>query len=250
MKRLLIIFILLGFPMAAYCTWNPKECLSKEYSASLDLLQDPDFVNLKAKVISHVHNDLWHSEEKVNLLMDIVLLTKPENCVEVGTYAGASFLPIAAALRFIGHGHAFAIDPWSGAEALRGIPKSDEYHNKLYAYVNMDWIHQQFLDTMENWSLDSYCTSYWAPSGQAIDHIDQIDFLHLDGNYSEEGALLDAQLYLPKVLPGGYILLSHVFIVVDKKCTKMKALWYLLDRCEIIAEIPHVNGYAVLFRKS
>ena len=43
-------------------------------------------------------------------------------------------------------------------------------------------------------------------SVQAISQVQRIDFLHLDGNFSEEGSTLDCRLYLPKVIPGGYVL--------------------------------------------
>ena len=84
-------------------------------------------------------------------------------------------------------------------------------------------------------------------SKKAVAYVPEIDFLHIDGNFSEEGALLDTQLYLPKVAKNGYILISNLLIMIGKHPSKMKALWPLFEQCEIICEIE--NGNAFLFRK-
>ena len=55
--------------------------------------------------------------------MDLVVLLQPEVCVEIGVFTGYSFLPIVTTLAFLDAGSAYAIDPWSNAEAVRGIPK-------------------------------------------------------------------------------------------------------------------------------
>lgn len=45
---------------------------------------------------------------------------------------------------------------------------------------------------INNWNLDSYTTIIHKPSLLAVNDIpDQIDFLHLDGDYSEIGSLRD-----------------------------------------------------------
>ena len=70
---------------------------------------------------------------------------------------------------------------------------------------------------------------------------------HLDGNFSEEGAWQDSEVYLPKVVPGGYILLSNALVSVAGQSAKMKALWPLFDRCDVVCEIDDSN--TLLFRK-
>ena len=81
----------------------------------------------------------------------------------------------------------------------------------------------------------------------AVEQVPEIDFLHLDGNFSEEGILLDIELFLPKVRPGGYILLSNLYQKLDGKLTKMRAMWTLFDSCEIIW---NADPHAALFKKS
>ena len=84
-------------------------------------------------------------------------------------------------------------------------------------------------------------------SHEAVYQIPEIDLLHLDGNFSKIGALLDSVLYLPKIVPGGYVLLSNALATAGGKATKMKALWPLFEQCDLICEID--QGNALLFRK-
>ena len=110
----------------------------------------------------------------------------------------------------------------------------------------MENVKEQFSQMINNWSLSSYCTVLQAPSQQIARLIPSIDFLHIDGNFSEEGALSDTLLYLPKVKPGGYILLSNLCMMINNKATKAKALWPLFDQCKIVGEID--NGNSILFQ--
>ena len=167
-------------------------------------------------------------------------------CVEVGTFSGASALPILTALKYLQVGHAYLIDAWSNQEAIKGID-NDDPNAIWWSQLDMNAVKSQFLQMLENKQLASYCTVIHAPSHQAVSKIESIDFLHLDGNFSEAGSLLDTQLYLPKVKSGGYILLSNVLVTVNQKPTKMRALWPLFNQCEIVSEIE--NGNAILFKK-
>lgn len=221
--------------------------LSKEYSLDSEHLHNPEFQDLKKRLHDFLRNRLWYVEEKVNLIMDVVAMAQPKVCVEIGAGVGSSFLPIAATLHYLGKGHAYSIDAWSIDEAVKGIPEGD-YHERLWSSINMPALQQEFVANINAWSLSPWCTGIASPSREAVSQFGAIDFLHLDGNYSEEGALADAEMYLPKVVPGGYILLSNLFLVSDKKCQKMKSLWYLLDHCEVIAQVEY-NGSTVLFQK-
>lgn len=82
---------------------------------------------------------------------------------------------------------------------------------------------------------------------EAAQKIDEIDFLHLDGNFSEEGSLLDAMQYLPKVNIGGFILLSNALFTVDENISKRSTIWFLYQNCELVFEIDNSN--TMLFRK-
>lgn len=213
--------------------------------SSGEFLQNLEFTALKMEVFKSISGS-WCSEEKANLIMELIFRTQPMVSVEVGTFTGSSFLPIVSALSFLKLGHAYAIDAWSNAEAIQGIPSNDP-HYLWWSTVNMQAAQQSFLKTFANPCLMPYFTTIYASSSEAASQFDRIDFLHLDGNFSEEGSLKDVLHYLPKVPSGGYILLSNVLFSINKQYTKMNALNELLGQCEIIAEVD--NSQTILFQK-
>ena len=189
----------------------------------------------------------WCSEEKINLIMDLILLSTPKTCVEVGVHRGASLLPIAATLKYLNGGVVFCVDAWSNMESVRHL-KDDDLNKKWWSSVDMNDIYRSFKQLITKWSLKPFCIEIHKSSDQAIDEIPQeIDFLHLDGDYSEIGALQDVELYLPKVKKGGYILLSNLYIMVQREQPKIKAFCALSEHCTIVATIENDN--AVLFQK-
>jgi len=241
------IAIFLTLPVIGDLLWAEDPLINIDYERVYpsSILQDRNFAILK-KHVCHYLGGSWCTEEKANLLMDLVVLTQPSVCVEIGVGTGSSILPIAAALSFENNGTVYGIDSWSNNDAVEGIPKDDS-HYKWWSTVNMPWIMERFLQTLDNWTLHSFCSIIPTSSKSAASLFERIDFLHLDGNFSEEGSLADVLLYLPKVNRGGYILLSNVFATVDNQFTKMRSLSVLLEQCEMIYEIENSN--AILFQK-
>lgn len=238
-KTLVTFLILSATPCFADWSSNDLEEIPLMY------IPDLEFQSLKHRV--QMQEDTWCSPEKAGLLMDVIYLTRPQVCVEIGAYVGYTVLPIASTLKFLGEGHLYAIDAWSNEEAVKYISVEDPNHT-WWSNVDMRRIRKEFNDLRKHWSLDPYCTVIPAPSEYAIYMIPEIDFLHLDGNISEEGSWLDLQLFFPKVKSGGYILLSNTFVVVNEKLSKMSSMWKLFDECELMCEIDNSN--TLLFRKN
>lgn len=207
-------------------------------------LPDAGFQELKGRVIKYLANS-WCSAKKAEMIMDLVFAIRPQVCVEIGVFNGSSILPVAATLRHINAGCIYAIDAWSNAEAVKHMPASDP-NFVWWSHVNMDNAKNKFTSLIKEWNLQSCCSVVHATSELAAQRIPEIDFLHLDGNFCEEEALRDVELFLPRVKAGGYILLSNLFQVVDNEYTKMSSMWRLFDECEIIYEIDN----AALFRKN
>jgi hypothetical protein len=209
-------------------------------------VDDEAFRGLKKEVVKRLEGS-WCSAEKAEKMMDLVRETRPKVCVEIGAYAGWTVLPVAATLKYLKEGRVYAIDAWSNHEAVKSIPA----HNINYQWwsrLDMRFIKRQFESLLTEWNLWAYCWIIHDTSEEAVGQIPEIDFLHLDGNCSEEGSLLDTELYLPKVKSGGYILLSNLFFSLDGKHPKMATLWRLMDECEVVWEIEGSN--VVLFRKN
>jgi hypothetical protein len=214
-------------------------------AGNLSAVHSPEFVKLEQKIVNILKTS-WCSEEKARLILEHVVTHRPKICVEIGPFTGSSTLPLLAGLQYLNHGYAYVIDAWSNSEAIRWLPKEDP-NAVWWGSLNMRAIKNQFIQTMDQWSLTPYFQVLHMSSQKAAAQIPGIDFLHLDGNFSEEGALLDTQLYLPKVVPNGHILISNVLIMIGNRPPKMKALWPLFEQCEIVCEIE--NGNAFLFRK-
>lgn len=259
---LLRVFLLMGaliasLPLPAlYSDWDPEYCLSPEEDVSrLAPLNEPDFKNLKSTVLRYLQNS-WCSSEKAELLMDLILLIKPNVCVEVGVGAGSSLLPVATSLKYLSSkrphstkkptGTIYAIDAWSNKIACRNLQKDDP-NRSWWATVDMKQLFELFKKTLATWGVQPYCKVIVKPSLKAAKSLPPIDFLHLDGDYSQSGSLGDVETYLPKVTPGGYILLSNILFTVNGEQPKMSAFCKLCEECEIVAEIENEN--AVLFQK-
>jgi len=228
-----------------YAEWDPSVLQSTPNFRFF--LKKSSYEILKKKIIQELKNS-WCSIEKIHLLMDLTLLTRPKVCVEIGACMGASILPVAATLKHLNSGKIFAIDAWSNLEAIKYLA-DDDPNKQWWAHLDMNSVHAQYQALVKRWSLENVCTEVFGPSTQAINNIPaEIDFLHLDGDYSERGSLEDAELYLPKVKSGGYILLSNFYLMIAREQPKVQTFVALCDQCEIVASIE--NNNAILFRKN
>jgi hypothetical protein len=238
-----LITLVTTISSCAFADWAPEDI----ELADLSHISGAKYKNQKASVIESLKGS-WCSPEKGALLMDLIRLIQPQLCVEVGAWTGSSVLPVAMSLKFNGKGKVYAIDAWSNQIATRYW--SDQDPNKpWWSTVDMKAIKQTFNNLLRNWQVDSYCVPVQDASEKAAARFknETIDFLHLDGDYSEQGSLADVENYLPKVKTGGYILLSHLFTMINGKQPKLKSFKALVQDCEIICEIERDN--AILFRK-
>lgn len=243
-----------------FADWDP-EWVEGDFA----LLETTAYQNIKKQVLKACKGS-WCSEEKAALLMDLITMVKPQNCVEVGAFMGSTTRPIATALKFIDQGHLYAIDAWSNQIATRYWSDSDP-NKSWWSTVDMKTVKNQFENMLKTEKLQKYCTVVHSPAELVIfnspvkedespilspdqldlRYVDGIDFLLLDGDYSEQGSMQDVKHFIPKVKSGGYILLSNLFTMVNGKQPKLKSFVELLNDCEIVCEIEHDN--AILFKK-
>jgi hypothetical protein len=238
-----LLLILLLQTKSAHSQWMPRDML-KEPSSALKALEDPSLNDLTIRV-QEALKDTWCSPEKAKLIMELVAI-KPGVSVDIGAFTGHTTLPMLVALQHVGKGEAYVVEPWSKEETLRGLPAGDP-NTQWWAGIDMNEMRAHFTHLMNHWSLGQSYKLLNMSSEDALALLPTIDFLHIDGNFSAEGALKDSELYVHKVVPGGYILISNVFMKIDGKFTKTKALWPLFEHCEIVCEIDNSN--TLLFRK-
>ncbi len=228
---------------ALFGSWDPEVCFPDR---DLVALESAKYIELKGKVLKEAPGK-WCSAEKVNLLMDLAVIARPLVVVEIGVYRGASALPVAAVLKYFNYGKLYAIDPWNNAIATRLLDPRDPHLN-WWVKVDMEEAELAFQGMIKNWGLEPYCDYFQFPSNVMTGAIPQeIDVLHLDGDHSEVGALQDAELYLPMVKSGGYVLISHLNIMIAGKSTKRLSYDFLSHHCEWVCSID--DGATALFRK-
>ncbi len=187
----------------------------------------------------------WCTEEKASNFIDLVLEVKPKVCAEVGVYGGSSLFPVAMALKFLTSGVVIGIDAWDRLECIK-------YFDAIHDMVNLSWwgtvnlyhVYNCYLNMIKTHMLDTYCITKKMHSFKAAMELDNmsIDILHLDGNRAETISAKEVELYLPKVVSGGYIWLT------DSLCgEKQLAVDLLMEACDVIKTID--NGNCILFKK-
>jgi hypothetical protein len=185
----------------------------------------------------------WCSCEKASHFIDLVLDVKPQVCVEIGVFSGASLYPVAAALKYLQQGMMIAIDPWDKIECIRYLdPDKNRTDLKWWAHQNMDHVYFGFAQILKHFDLDDICIVFRCTSKKAAPAIGPIDILYIDGNHYEKIAREDVELYLPKVKKGGYIWFN------DAKWPSVQpAIELLSEACDLIKTVD--QGNCVLFRK-
>lgn len=186
----------------------------------------------------------WCSQEKAEIFMNLVLKEKPKVCVELGAFTGASVLPVATALKLLGDGIIYCIDPWDRLEAIQHFdPVKDRVLIDSWSQVNFERIYGLFLHIINTWQLNKYCIILQKTSAEAANDIQEpIDFLHIDGNHAEAISLLDVKAYLPKVRSGGYICYNDCLWA-----ERVSALDLLLESCDLVRYMNKEN--CILLRK-
>lgn len=198
----------------------------------------------KAKVLPELSTiDGWCSQEKAQRMMDLIYQTHPQICVEIGVFGGSSIYPTACALAYLKSGVVYAIDPWTKMDCSEGYTPGDPNY-EWWNSIDLEKIYSNFLHMLKKYKLQHYCKVMRMTAEQACPYFvdGTIDILHIDGNHSEDSALRDAILYLPKVKSGGYIWFDDA----NWESTT-KAIAFLRDHCDEIPEMFANN--CILFRK-
>jgi predicted O-methyltransferase YrrM len=132
-------------------------------------------------------------------ILALVERYRPVVCVELGTWQGASAIPVARAIRRWG-GALTCVDNWRGnvnaetrLSAMTNVTMpwmlANCARNLIQAEVNTN-VRLIVSDTVD-------AAIYWTQP---------IDYLYVDADHSYEGVLADLRAWVPYVRPGGLIL--------------------------------------------
>lgn len=137
-------------------------------------------------------------------MAELILKEKPKVVVEVGVFGAQSLLPQAFALKMLGEGKIYGIDPYSIEVVEEGLSDLD---CPLEWWVRQD-MSKVLLDThklIQECGVRHHVVLLIGESIDCSTLFGSIDILHIDGAHSEKGVLLDVNLYAKRVKKGGYI---------------------------------------------
>lgn len=181
----------------------------------------------------------WCSTEKALAMATDVVNNNRQSIVEIGIFGGKSFIPLALACQYKGSGRCYGIDPWERQACLEGANHAE--NDQWWAQQDLEGIYRGFVHTMCHYGLLGYGSWFRTSSAKATNLVEIVDFLHIDGNHSEEKSVLDVKLWFPKVPSGGTIVLDDI-----DWPTTAKARGMLKEFCN---EFATVNNSA-FFRKN
>jgi predicted O-methyltransferase YrrM len=153
------------------------------------------------------------SPVKALVMAELIQFSQAELAVEVGVYRGRSFLPQAVAFRHIGRGRAIGVDPYESEAAVQ-----TDAHEVGPAVVEwartQDWdgLYLELSGRIERLGLGGQAELMRETSAAAAPRFGSasIGVLHIDGNHDRAAVELDISLWLPKVRPGGFVVLDDV----------------------------------------
>lgn len=137
--------------------------------------------------------------EHIFFAYDLVAQLRPRLLVELGTDRGESYFAFCQSARENGTGtRCFAVDHW------QGDPHTGTYDEATFIDVDAhNRAHYAAFSTLLRTSFD-----------EALEHFtpESIDLLHIDGHHAEEAVRHDVEGWLPKLRPGGILLLHDIAV--------------------------------------
>lgn len=190
--------------------------------------------------------DGWTTPERACEMAELILETRPKVVVEIGTFGGRSAIAMAFALRQNNNGgRIYCIDPWRLQDAQEG----EWEDNKKWWSQNIDLheIHRKCMEAIWAHNIDDWLVVIRAASQHVHQLFPEIGVLLIDGNHSEVASLRDAQLYVPKVVSGGYVLADDSdWIVVEGDKTvqsTQKAMLFIEESCDLVRQSGNMRIY-------
>lgn len=173
----------------------------------------------------------WCSHRKAQTLAATVLALRPSMVVEIGVYAGRSFLPMAMALKQIGAGRAVGIDPYDAMVSSAG---ENDANSAWWGSLDHEEIFRQMVAAKDWLQLGPWVEIIREPSDD-VSPPDAIGVLHIDGGHTDV-AVRDALRFAPQVEVGGFCVLDD--ILWDSGAPSASA--------EILRDFGFVERYTVI----
>lgn len=153
----------------------------------------------------------WYTPGKANQLIEhMKRVTDVQNIVEIGVFGGRSLIAMALCAKEVERWKnvkLFGVDPWEKVASISGFDP-DDANAKWWSELNHEDIYQGCIYSLKECGVDDIVklkrmTSLKASFDPEIKL--EVDILNIDGNHSEEQALLDVKIWANRVKPGGII---------------------------------------------
>jgi methyltransferase family protein len=200
-----------------------------------------DFYKKVEETISNMHG--WCSNEKARAMAKVILDTKPEVSVEIGVWGGKSLMVLALAHCKSDYGHCYGIDPWTAKAALEGVEHPDNL--KWWGDAPYEAVYRDCLQKLLDANVTHRCSVFRTTSRLASSLFVDVDFLHIDGNHTEESSVSDAFVWMPKMRKGGHIFFDDVDWTEGETLTTRRAVGIVAESCDKVGEV----GNCAIFRK-
>jgi len=180
--------------------------------------------------------DGWCSKEKASILIDFIMLLRAKTIVEIGVFGGKSLVPMALALKGMGNGTIYGVDPWTQEASIVGM---DGANKDWWGHLDHDMIYRNLVSKIKTFDLEHNVvlirdSSINAPA------ISNIDILHIDGNHSDEAAMIDVTKWVPYVRKGGLIIFDDI-----NWNNKGLAVQWLDENCVQLMEFSAENVWGI-----
>lgn len=180
---------------------------AEEIEKALTPLKDGIFARTEMNTILNLNG--WCTEAKAKRIAEIVSkIPERVNGVEIGVFAGRSLFAAAIGCRANPNGgKILGIDSYDPEENLKGV--DTEEHRRHWTWNVVNHAKASMFAAREKLGLELHCDVLVSTSANAVVDIPHaLNFLHIDGNHSSAGAVSDAELYLPRVVLGGLVLVD------------------------------------------
>lgn len=152
----------------------------------------------------------WCTPQKGEVLFKLVQDYQPSTILEIGTFGGRSTVVLAYALKTLGRGIVFGIDPWRVDPCLEGT--NAEANNDWWRQVPWDKVIREYFDYLQHWDLLDYHAHFRKHDEQCLQYFadGSINMVHFDSNHSQEVACRTVHSWWPKLAVDCVIVMDDI----------------------------------------
>jgi predicted O-methyltransferase YrrM len=181
------------------------------------------------------------SLRKALVLAEVIIRNDLSDVLEIGVYRGRGLFPLAAALRSTGRGTATGVDPWSKDAAVQNEAHALAPGVREWALAQpWDQTYEDVVRRRQELDLEAHCRLLrrTAVDAAPLFKSGSLDLVHIDGNHDRPAVQRDVDNYLPKLRPGGFVVMDDV-----SWASIRPVMLELVDRNRLVFQLSDFLGY-------